>query len=195
MRRTTVLALLTAALPAALSAQGHEHVAGMVHPTADSTATGAAPASGGQAAFAAIGEIVRILDADPATDWTRVNVEALRQHLIDMDEVTLRSAVRTVPVAGGARFEVRGASPATIAAIQRMAAGHGATLQADPRYRVTVARMPAGADMTVLAASDGDARAAARIRGLGFAGLLTVGAHHASHHLALARGESPHAHQ
>ena len=34
-----------------------------------------------------------------------------------------------------------------------------------------------------------DAKAVARVRGLGFAGLLTQGAHHQAHHLAMARGE------
>ena len=41
----------------------------------------------GQDAFGAIREIVRILDADPKTDWSKVDLEALRQHLIDMNEV------------------------------------------------------------------------------------------------------------
>jgi hypothetical protein len=42
--------------------------------------------------------------------------------------------------------------------------------------------------MTVRAKKSDDAATEARIRGLGFIGLLTVGAHHATHHLALARG-------
>ena len=45
----------------------------------------------GQDAFGAIQEIVQILDADPNTDWSKVDLEALRQHLIDMNEVTLRA--------------------------------------------------------------------------------------------------------
>ena len=36
---------------------------------------------GGQDAFAAIQEIVEILAADPKTDWSKVNIDALRQHL------------------------------------------------------------------------------------------------------------------
>ena len=34
----------------------------------------------------------------------------------------------------------------------------------------------------------------ARIRGLGFIGLMTVGMHHQAHHLALASGQNPHKH-
>ena len=47
-----------------------------------------APTMPGQDAFGAIQEIVGILDADPKTDWSKVDLEALRQHLIDMNEIT-----------------------------------------------------------------------------------------------------------
>ena len=50
-----------------------------------------APAMPGQDAFGAIAEVVRLLDADPETDWSKVDLERLRQHLIDMNEVVLRS--------------------------------------------------------------------------------------------------------
>ena len=87
------------------------------------TAAGAATQTG-QAAFAAIAEIVRILEADPKTDWSKVNLEALRQHLIDMDDLTLRATVATQPVTGGATFTVTGAGRVRDA-IRRMAKEHG----------------------------------------------------------------------
>src|SRR3569623_174899 len=49
---------------------------------------GAAPAEPGQAAFGAIQEIVRMLQSDQMTNWSKVDIDALRQHLIDMDEAT-----------------------------------------------------------------------------------------------------------
>ena len=48
----------------------------------------------GQSAFAAIQEIIASLKADPATDWSTIDIEALRQRLIDMDDVTLRAHSR-----------------------------------------------------------------------------------------------------
>src|ERR1700741_1796256 len=54
-------------------------------------ATSTTPRMPGQDAFGAIQQIVQILDADPKTDWSKVDLEALRQHLIDMNEVTLRA--------------------------------------------------------------------------------------------------------
>ncbi len=198
-----VCALAVCAVPRAARAQTHGHTAGMVHPaSADSTAKGPGPtattsAPAGQAAFAVIADVVRQLEADPATDWTRVDIERLRQHLIDMDEVMMRSSVRMTAVEGGARFTVRGA-PKTAAAIQRMLTAHAGMLSAMPASSAmvgtaVVASVRAradGADFTVTAAIPQDARAVARIRGLGFAGLLTVGEHHAAHHLALARGDA-----
>lgn len=59
------------------------------------------PASPGQDAFGAIQEIVRILESDLTTDWSKVNLERLRQHLIDMNDVTLRSEVKSVVAPGG----------------------------------------------------------------------------------------------
>ena len=50
------------------------------------------PTMPGQDAFGAIQEVVQILDADPTTDWSKVNISALREHLIDMNEVTLHAA-------------------------------------------------------------------------------------------------------
>ena len=49
---------------------------------ADMHAEVATPTRPGQDAFAAIQAIVQILDADPQTDWSKVDLEALRQHLI-----------------------------------------------------------------------------------------------------------------
>lgn len=46
----------------------------------------------GQDAFAAIQEVV-LLEADPDTDWSRVDIDALRDHLIDMHLVTLYAKV------------------------------------------------------------------------------------------------------
>ena len=59
------------------------------------------PSMPGQDAFGAIAEVVRLLDADSNTDWGKVNLERLRQHLIDMNEVVLRAQVKQASVPGG----------------------------------------------------------------------------------------------
>src|SRR5271169_5032421 len=131
------LAFVACLAPAAALAQSNfEHPAGMggahqmmhgQHMMMHGQRDGApAPAQPGQGAFAAIQEIVEILEADPATDWSKVNIEALRQHLIDMDNVTLRAEVKSEAVDGGMRFTVSGAG-AVKESIQRMVTAHAAT--------------------------------------------------------------------
>jgi len=65
----------------------------------------------GQDAFTAIQEVVEILTADPKTDWSKVNIDALRQHLIDMNNVTLNAQVTNVPIDGGMIFALTGDGP------------------------------------------------------------------------------------
>src|SRR6516164_4599669 len=76
------------------------------------------PTLPGQDAFGAIQELVSILDADPKTDWSKVDLEALRQHLIDMNEVTLRADAAPKQIDGGLEIAVTG-SGRTLVAIQR----------------------------------------------------------------------------
>lgn len=156
-----------------------------------SGSTSTPPTASGQAAYAAISEVVRVLEADPATDWSKVNVEALRAHLIDMDEVTLHAVVAQRAIDGGFVADVTGRGR-TVDAIRRMTTNHFAMLDSSSAYRARVAPLPAGVRVTVVARQPNDARAVAIARGLGFIGLLTEGDHHATHHLSIARGESMH---
>jgi hypothetical protein len=150
---------------------------------------GARPTMPGQDAFGAIAEIVRILEADPATDWTKVDIERLRQHLIDMNEVMLHSVVKQTPVEGGLAMEISG-SGRTEQAIRAMVVPHAAELERMPQWSATTEVIPGGVRLTVVAKRPDDTKLLARIRALGFAGLITEGAHHQPHHLAMAKGEA-----
>jgi hypothetical protein len=152
-----------------------------------------APAQAGQDAFGAIAEIVGVLDADPKTDWSRVDLERLRQHLIDMHEVVLRADVRQTSVAGGLAMEITGAGR-TERAILAMVVPHAGELNKMAAYAAKTETIPGGVRLTVTAKNGNDAGAIARLRGLGFIGLLTEGGHHRPHHLAMARGDKLHAH-
>ncbi|HSB72346.1 MAG TPA: hypothetical protein VLT62_23700 [Candidatus Methylomirabilis sp.] len=149
----------------------------------------AVPTLPGQDAFGAIQEVVRILEADPATDWTKVNLERLRQHLIDMNEVTLQSVVKSEAAPGGLTMEVTGAGRVE-QAIRRMVVPHAAELNRMPEWSATTVEIPGGLRLTVTAKNPNDARSVGRIRGLGFIGLLVQGAHHQPHHLTMAKGEA-----
>jgi len=177
---------LAAALAAAPAAAQHDMAA-------HHAATGPLPTAPGQAAFATIAEVVAILKADSTTDWSKVNLDALRQHLIDMDEVVMRASVAKRDVPGGMQATVTGTGR-TVDAIRRMLSSHAMALEDEGMYHATAERVANGMRLTVTAPDTTDARVVAMIRGLGFAGILTEGDHHARHHLAIARGDA-HAHE
>lgn len=158
---------------------------------ATSAAQSPAPAAAGPGTYATIADVVRRLDADPHTDWSHVNVAALREHLVDMERVTNESTARTRAVPGGFVATVTG-DGRTALAIQRMVTSHAHALAADSTLGVaaSVRSLARGAELTVTARDTSDARAVARLRGLGFYGVLTLGSHHDPHHMALARGEA-----
>ena len=154
---------------------------------------GAVPAGGptlpGQDAFGAISEIAWLLEADPQTDWSKVDLERLRQHLIDMNEVVLRSEVKQSPIPGGLVMVVTGAGR-TEQAIRAMVVPHAAELDQMPDWSARAELIPGGVRLTVTAKKPDDAKVVARLRGLSSIGLLTEGAHHQRHHLAMAKGEA-----
>lgn len=145
------------------------------------------PTMPGQEAFGTIQEIVRILEADPATDWSKVNIGALREHLIDMDEVTMRARAIERPLADGVEIIVTGEGR-TRTAIKRMIPAHAHELAALGWSARTEERLD-GVDLVV---TSGDPRLAVKVKALGLMGIMVQGAHHQQHHLAMARGQLPH---
>ncbi|HWI27447.1 MAG TPA: hypothetical protein VN668_10800 [Stellaceae bacterium] len=145
----------------------------------------AVPTEPGQGAFGAIQEIVRILETDPKTDWSKVDLEALRQHLIDMNEVTLRAAATERPIEGGAEFAVTGRGR-TLVAIRRMVTAQAQMLNGRNGWAAKSAPLADGVLLTVTTQNPGEV---AHIRGLGFIGLMATGSYHPQHHLAMALGE------
>ncbi len=196
MKRTTRVSAVAVALaavavlvlPGVTEGQEHDHAA----MSAAAALPPAATAPAGQAAFEAIADVVQRLEADPSTDWSNVDIESLRRHLVDMDRVFVEVSVEATDVPGGSRFRVAGPGD-VVGSIQRMATAHGRALEGSAEYRAAVETTADGALVTVTAAS-GSAATAAKIRGLGFAGLLVLDDHHAAHHWMLATGARPPGH-
>jgi hypothetical protein len=179
--------------PDAVSAQQHQHDPAMHgQATHDPAASGHTPAEMGQSAFAALAEIIAMLEADPATDWSKVDIEGLRAHLVDMNEVTLYAEVVMRETAGGAEFTVTGPARAQ-AALHRMIPAHAGAMAGDPRTAWGFGPAADGGMRVTLTVKDpADEAGVQQIRALGFVGMLVRGMHHGPHHLAIARGENPH---
>jgi hypothetical protein len=170
--------------------QGQHGTKGAMGPDAmkgQKPAPGARPTMPGQDAFGTIQEIVQILEADPATDWSKVSIVALRQHLIDMNEVTLNAAANERPLDNGIEITVTGAGR-TRDAIKRMVPAHANELTR-LGWNATTEQLTDGVKLVVTTANT---KEVAKLKALGLMGIMVQGAHHQAHHLAMARGELIH---
>jgi hypothetical protein len=152
--------------------------------------TASLPIEGGQGAFAAIAETVLLLQSNPDTDWSKVDIGALREHLVDMNELILNAVAREQPIPGGLQIEITGEGR-TLRAIRNMVPAHAAELAKVEGWQVNAIARDGGARLTVTSADPGQE---AQIRGLGFFGLMATGAHHQTHHWAMATGQPIHGH-
>lgn len=150
------------------------------------TQSSSVPTLAGQDAFATIQEIVQILEADPKTDWSKVNIAALREHLIDMNEVTLRAAAEEKALNNGVEITVTGEGR-TADAVKRMVPAHAHELSA-MGWKATTEDLANGVKLVVI--SD-DPTQVTKLKALGFMGIMVQGSHHQRHHLMMAKGEHP----
>ena len=148
------------------------------------------PLEHGQSAFAAIAEIVSILENDPSTDWSKVNINALTEHLRDMSLLTLNSRVFSQRTASSVIFEVTG-DAGVIRALQNMVPAHANELDKMQQWNVTGEATDNGAVLTVVPVKKSDLT---RVQALGFFGLMATGAHHQPHHLGMSKGTTLHQH-
>lgn len=142
----------------------------------------------GQSQFAAIAEIVGVLQADDATDWESINITALRNHLVDMDNVTTGASAKTNTTGLTVTFDITG-DPVVAASIQRMVTAHGPMLSHASGWEVVTTKTEHGATLAITAQNGEDLD---QIQGLGFWGVMTIGAHHQQHHEMIARGQLSH---
>jgi len=142
------------------------------------------PTMPGQDAFGAIQEVVQLLEADPATDWSKVNIAVLREHLIDMNEVTLHAAAAERPLDNGVEIAVTGEGR-TLEAIKHMVPAHVVEL-AKIGWSAKTEDLPNGVTLTV---TSSDPKQVIRLKALGFMGIMVQGGHHQPHHLMMAKGD------
>ena len=138
----------------------------------------------GQGAFAALSEVVRVLEADPDTIWDEVDLAGLRVHLVDMDRLVSDTRVEETELPNGLSAMATGDTD-TITTLRRMVPAHAAQLAQDDRWTVEAIDTENGVELRV---TSGDPAVVARIRGLGFFGLMASQDHHREHHLMMARG-------
>ena len=140
--------------------------------------------------FATIQEVIRKLDADPNTNWSKVNLEALRQHLRDMFEYSYNvDVIDQQPIAQGVKISVKPVTARAEQALDRVLAAHPMMLKMETGWTMQALKQNGQYELTVTTSKPSEVD---KIRGLGYIGLLAYGSHHQAHHWAMATGRDPH---
>lgn len=144
----------------------------------------------GNDVFGTIREVVQKLEANPDTDWSQVDLEALRQHLLDMeafaDDVVVLSQQE---INNGTKITVRGTSERAGRAFKRLFGMHPAMLKQETGW---VMKATQNDEQWVIPCASEKPSEVAKIRGLGYIWLLAEGGHHQTHHWMIVNARHPH---
>lgn len=149
-------------------------------------------AEAGNDAFGTIQEVIKKLDNNLNTDWNKVDLEALRKHLQDMNDMTLNiEIISQTPIANGLEVTVQPTTKRASFALERVFAAHPAQLKIDTGWDMKVIK---NNNQYTLITTSGNPKDISKIRGLGYIGLMAYGNHHQPHHWEIATGNNPHSH-
>lgn len=144
----------------------------------------------GNAIFGTIQEVIRHLEQDPDTDWSKVDLEGLRQHLLDMRDIAENvEVVDQREIDNGVTLVIAPLTSRADEALERVLAAHPEQLRRETGWQMLVGRQ--GDQFRVTITSD-DPEDTAMINGLGYIGLMAMGDHHQPHHWSMGSGKNPH---
>lgn len=141
----------------------------------------------GQSAFATLIEITALLEADNDTDWSTVDLDGLRLHLLDMNHLILDTSASTDRIDDSIiQYTIDGSLEA-IPAIHRMVPAHSRFIRQSRLWDIDTQLTDTGA---ILRIKTGSAAQLSRLSALGFYGFMSLDSHHQAHHLNIALGNS-----
>lgn len=144
----------------------------------------------GNDAFGTIQEVIRKLNHDPKVDWSKVNLEALRRHLVDMNDMTLNVEVLSQqPLDKGVKLLMRASTLKSESALDRVFSVHPAQLKRETGWEMSVQKKEKIYTLTITTEKPDEVN---KIKGLGYIGIMASGSHHQAHHWMMAKGENPH---
>ena len=140
---------------------------------------------GGQSAFAALIEIVALLENDEQTDWSRVDLDSTRAHLLDMHHVILNTEASASIIDNlTIRFDIR-ANKESISSVHRMIPTHGRFIEQSRGWTIVSELDDAGASLKISVTDNSTLK---KLNALGFYGFMALDSHHQAHHLQIALG-------
>jgi hypothetical protein len=164
---------------------GTSHAPDMNH--GSTVSDGVSLQEGGQSTFAALIEIVDLLEKEGSTNWSKVDIDGLREHLLDMDQLILNTTSMTSLVGEKQiQFNIRGTS-SSVPSIHRMVPAHSRFIQQSRGWSISYGLDDDGA---TLAISAEDTATIERLSALGFYGFMSLDSHHQAHHYQMALGNS-----
>ena len=148
----------------------------------------AMPLAPGQDMFGAISEINGIIEQSGMA-WTDVDLDALWEHLRDMDALMIGAVVEKTELENGLSMIVSGEGAAA-RAVENMIPAHATFLRSvRPDWTIELEGGNARYEVVVTASN---ATEIERIKALGFSGFMVQDDHHATHHFDIASGEVVH---
>jgi high-affinity K+ transport system ATPase subunit B len=144
----------------------------------------------GNAIFGTIQETIKMLDADPKTDWEKVDLEGLRQHLIDMENFTSGvDVLSNDKIEKGSKIVIRAKSKEAHFSLERALKAHPSMMQSETGWTMDVKQNKEQFTLTIETQKPEEV---ARLRALGYIGVMALGDHHQVHHWLMASGSNPH---
>lgn len=141
----------------------------------------------GNEIFGTIQEVVKKLESNPNTDWSKVDLEALRQHLLDMKAFTEEvKVISQKPVKSGIEIRVEPETERAVGALRRLFKMHPLMLKKEKGWDMSTQQNNNQYIIRVTTNSNSEIE---KIRALGYIGILAEGAHHQIHHWMIATGQ------
>lgn len=156
---------------------------------ASSVKTTAILTESGTDPFATVQEIIAQLEANPNTNWEKVNIEALRLHLVQMQDMIMNVKVSQQSIKNGFQAVVVPTTDRALKSMISVLSAHPAQLRAETGWDMQVSRDNKVFTLTVTV---NNPKKVSKIRGLGYVGIMAYGRHHPAHHWAIASGNNPH---
>jgi hypothetical protein len=185
-----VIVMVTTVVNAEIDHTNMDHSAMMHHSQPMIQVSEVTLTESGTDPFAVMQEAIAALEANPGTNWEKVNIEALRLHLVEMQDMTLNVDVTQTRIDNGFKAVVTPTSSRAVKSLTKVLSAHPAQMEAETGWDMQVSNNNGVFTLNVTTENVKDV---AKIRGLGYIGVMAYGNHHQPHHWAMASGENPHA--
>ncbi len=144
----------------------------------------------GNDVFATLQEAVNQLLQDDGTDWEKVDLESLRQHLIDMENFTVNvQVISKTDIEQGVQVIIEPSTTQAANSLDRALSAHPAMLEQETGWSMVSEKSGKNYHIQITSTNPEDV---IKIRALGYIGIMTMGNHHQPHHWAMASGNNPH---